>query len=155
MNVNTPGRQLLFSTVRIDNVLASGDVATGTGFLLFVDLEGGLCPLLVTNKHVVAGAARLSATFIRRKPASDEPYLGQGVEVAVAPNAWFGHPNDRVDVAVLPLAGVLEQFGEQLFTRALPLSLLATEMPNLYVDAIEEITLAIRTAFGIRNISHR
>jgi hypothetical protein len=140
VDVNTPGRQLLFSTVRIDNILVSGGVATGTGFLLFADLDGGLCPLLVTNKHVVAGAARLFATFIKRKPGADEPDLGKGVEVALPPHAWFGHPNDRVDVAVLPLASPLGQVSEPLFMRALPLSLLATEVSNLFVDAIEEIT---------------
>ncbi|TYR55878.1 MULTISPECIES: trypsin-like peptidase domain-containing protein [Streptomyces] len=141
MNVNTPGRQLLFSTVRLDNVTASGAVSTGTGFILLADLENGrMCPLLVTNKHVVAHAARLSAHFIVRKPDIDEPNLGQGAEVALPPNGYFGHPNPRVDIAVVPLASVLQQFGAQLFMRALPLSLLATEVANLYVDAIEEIT---------------
>ncbi|MFC8233767.1 trypsin-like peptidase domain-containing protein [Streptomyces sp. NPDC057284] len=141
MNVNTPGRQLLFSTVRIDNVMTSGAVSMGTGFVMFVDLGGNrMCPLLVTNKHVVANAARLSAHFITRKPGTDEPALGEGAEVTLAPKAWLGHPNPAVDIAVVPLASVLEQCGEQLFMRALPLSLLATEDTNLYVDAIEEVT---------------
>ncbi|MFR9797496.1 trypsin-like peptidase domain-containing protein, partial [Streptomyces sp. MS06] len=141
MNVDTPGRQLLFSTVRIDNVMTSGNSSTGTGFVLFADLENGsMCPLLVTNKHVVANAARLSAHFITRKPDADEPNLGQAAEVSLPPAACFGHPNPAVDIAVLPLAGILQQFGTQLFMRALPLSLLATEVANLYVDAVEEIT---------------
>lgn len=142
MNVDTPGKQLLFSTVRITNVLKSGITTSGTGFLLFVDLveEGRISPLLVTNKHVVANSARLTAHFIKRKDDVDEPDLGQGVDVTLAPANWIGHPDASVDVAVVPLAPIFEQHGGLLFTRALPMSVLATEIPNLYTDAIEEIT---------------
>lgn len=142
MNVDTPGRQLLFSTVRITNVLNSGIPTSGTGFLLFVDLaeEGRISPLLVTNKHVVANSSRLAAHFIRRKGDVDEPDLGQGVEVTLDPTNWIGHPDASVDVAVVPLASIFQQHGHLLFTRALPMSLLATEITSLYTDAIEEIT---------------
>ncbi|MGW4222740.1 trypsin-like peptidase domain-containing protein [Streptomyces bauhiniae] len=142
MNVDTPGRQLLFSTVRITNVLNSGISTTGTGFLLFADLaeEGSYSALLVTNKHVVANSSRLAANFIRRRSDADKPDLGQGAEVTLDPNGWVGHPDPSVDVAVVPVSSVFQQHGHLLFTRALPMSLLATEVPSLYTDAIEEIT---------------
>ncbi|MFF7866593.1 trypsin-like peptidase domain-containing protein [Streptomyces qaidamensis] len=141
MNVDTPGRQLLFSTVRITNVLTSGVATSGTGFLLFVDLEDGRhAPLLLTNKHVVANSARLITHFIQRGETADEPNLGVGFDVELDPGNWFGHPEPSVDVAVVPMAPVFASVGPKLFTRALPLSLLATEVEGLYLDAIEEIT---------------
>lgn len=140
MIVDTPGKQLLFSTVRIDNVTAAGLASTGTGFLLEAETEtGGICPLLVTNKHVVANAARLAAHFIHRKPDSDEPDLGRGIEVPLV-HGYVGHPDPAVDVAVVPIAPVIDQYDGQLFMRRLPFGFLATEVPNLFVDAIEEIT---------------
>ncbi|WP_217545587.1 trypsin-like peptidase domain-containing protein [Streptomyces sp. GbtcB6] len=140
MNIDTPGRRLLFSTVRIDCLLAGDLQSTGTGFILFADVEGGACPVIVTNKHVVANAVRLSAHFITRKPNTNEPNLGQAAEVTFNPSACFGHPDPRVDVAVIPLAATLEEFGEHLFFAPLPLGLLSTEVTDFYVDAIEEVT---------------
>lgn len=142
MNVDTPGRQLLFSTVRISNVLNTGVPTTGTGFLLFVQMEQDqMSPLLVTNKHVVANSQRLAAHFIARKPDVDEPAFGQGVEVLLDPQRWVGHPDPAVDVAVVPLAPMyIEGIGQRIFTRALNMALLATEVKDLYTDAIEEIT---------------
>ncbi|MBK3563202.1 MULTISPECIES: trypsin-like peptidase domain-containing protein [unclassified Streptomyces] len=142
MNVDTPGRQLLFSTVRITNVLKNGVPTTGTGFLLFVDVEGqdAYAPVLITNKHVVADSGHLIAHFIKRKTGEDQPELGQGVDVALTPDGWIGHPDPDTDVAVVPLGPLFQQHGSQLFTRALPMALLATEVKNLYTDAIEEIT---------------
>lgn len=142
MNVDTPGRQLLFSTVRITNVLTSGIPTTGTGFLVWVEMDQDrTSPLLVTNKHVVADSARLIAHFIKRKADIDAPDLGQGLDVSLDPRNWIGHPDPSVDVAVVPLALFYNQgIGQQVFTRALPLSVLATEVEDLYTDAIEEIT---------------
>ncbi|MDX3019886.1 trypsin-like peptidase domain-containing protein [Streptomyces acidiscabies] len=121
--------------------MTDGTGTTGTGFLLWVEMEGGgTSPLLVTNKHVVADSARLAAHFIKRKDDADEPDLGFGVEVLLPPDRWTGHPDPAVDVAVVPLTSIFEQHGQHLFTRALPMKLLATEAENFYADAIEEVT---------------
>lgn len=142
VNVDTPGRQLLFSTVRISNILTNGLLSTGTGFLLWVQLEQDqISPLLVTNKHVVADSQQLVLHFIGRKPDSDQPALGQAVDAQLDPNRWVGHPDPSIDVAVVPLAPLyLQGIGQQIFTRALHMGLLASEVKELYTDAIEEIT---------------
>jgi hypothetical protein len=139
--VDTTGKRLLFSTVRIANLTTSGIPTTGTAFNLTVPLDdGGFSPLLVTNKHVVANAAKLSAHFIARKADANEPDLGRGAEVALDPADWIGHPDPEVDVAVVPIARVVQQHGHLLYAEPLPLSLLSTEIADYYVDAIEEIT---------------
>jgi hypothetical protein len=141
MNLNTPGWQLLFSTARIVNKKKSGVTTSGTGFLLMAELENDRgCPVLVTNKHVVGDAEGLTAHLITRKSGTDEPNFGNGAEVDLPSARCVGHPNPRVDVAVIPLAPVWNAIVQHCFTRALPTSLLATEVSDFYVDAIEEIT---------------
>ncbi|AWI29772.1 trypsin-like peptidase domain-containing protein [Streptomyces tirandamycinicus] len=141
MKVDTPGRQVLFSTVLIESALASGGRSAGTGFLLLaVTDDDRQYPALVTNKHVVAGARQLTVRFINKKPNADEPDLGKESEVDVSPDLVIGHPDGRVDVAVIPLGPVWELLTQRCFTRALPMSLLATDIDGLYVDAIEEVT---------------
>lgn len=141
MKVDTPGRQVLFSTVRIDNAKTSGGKSRGTGFLLHAITDDGRhYPALVTNKHVVANARQLTARFINKKPDADEPDLGKESELDVPPNVVIGHPDGRVDVAVIPLGPMWEAIERYCFTRPLSTSLLATDMKGLYVDAIEEIT---------------
>ncbi|WP_237305125.1 trypsin-like peptidase domain-containing protein [Streptomyces qaidamensis] len=141
MNLNTPGWQLLFSTARIVNKKKSGATTSGTGFLLMAELENGRgCPMLVTNKHVVEDAETLTAHLITRKSGADEPNFGKGAEVDLPSARCVGHPSPRVDVAVIPLAPVWNAIVQHCFTRALPTSMLTTEVEDFYVDAIEEIT---------------
>lgn len=102
--------------------------------------DGRHYPALVTNKHVMADARQLTAHFINKKPEADEPDLGNESHVDMAPGLVIGHPDDRVDVAVIPLGPIWEPITQHCFTRTLPMSLLATEIDGLYVDAIEEVT---------------
>lgn len=66
---------------------------------------------------------------------------------------YLGHPDPSVDVAVIPIAPLIDAHGEQLFMKRLPLGFLATEVPNLFVDAIEEITF-IGYPAGYRDPKH-
>ncbi|MFE0651367.1 trypsin-like peptidase domain-containing protein [Streptomyces sp. NPDC059534] len=142
MNIDTIAKMLFFATVRIDHYGAQGN-GFGTGFIMTATLEdGSQCPMLVTNKHVVDGAQRLVGHFIPRKPGEEVPNLGHGVAVDLpaGPGAYVGHPDPAVDIAVMPLATTFMPIADQLFIQAIPLSLLATETPSLFVDAIEEVT---------------
>ncbi|WP_371799094.1 trypsin-like peptidase domain-containing protein [Streptomyces sp. NBC_01707] len=140
MNIDTIAKMLFFATVRIENHGAKS-ASVGTGFIMTASLENGdQCPMLVTNKHVLAGAQQLVAHFIPRKPEANVPDLGQAVAVDLPPTMYVGHPDPTVDIAVMPLAPTLLLLANKLFIQALPLSLLATELPDLYTDAIEEIT---------------
>ncbi|MFG2963560.1 trypsin-like peptidase domain-containing protein [Streptomyces sp. NPDC048288] len=141
MNVDTLGRQLLFCTARIDRITTSGIGTHGTGFLMHPECDGDRTyPALVTNKHVVADAAGLTARFIQKKPNADEPDLGKEVLVQFAPDSIVGHPNPAVDVAVIPLGPLWPTIVERCFVRTINLTMLATDMKDFYADAIEEIT---------------
>ncbi|MFF9199986.1 trypsin-like peptidase domain-containing protein [Streptomyces sp. NPDC014779] len=155
MNIDTIAKMLFFATVRIENHGAnSGSV--GTGFIMTATLGNGQqCPMLVTNKHVLADAQRLIAHFIRRKSGQNVPDLGQGMAVDLPPRRtdYIGHPDPAVDIAVMPLASTLEPLRSLAFIQAIPLSLLTTEMPSLFVDAMEEITF-VGYPHGYRDPRH-
>ncbi|ROQ35838.1 trypsin-like peptidase [Streptomyces sp. PanSC19] len=142
VNIDTVAKMLFFATVRIENHGANG-TSVGTGFIVTATLEdGSQCPMLVSNKHVVAGAQRLVAHFIPRKPEANVPDLGQGlaVDLPTGPGTYIGHFDPAVDIAVMPLAPTLIPLVGKVFVQALPLSLLATEAPSQFIDAIEEVT---------------
>jgi hypothetical protein len=118
------------------------------------EVEGGdLCPVLVTNKHVVAGAARLNAHFVGKKADVDEPNLGSEVTVTLPADSWVGHPSENVDIAVIPLGPGWGTLTQHCFTRALPMSLLATDVAGFDSDAIEEITF-VGYPSGLRDPKH-
>jgi trypsin-like peptidase len=141
VNVNTIGRNLLFCTVRIDRVTTAGYLSHGTGFLMQVACgESRWFPALVTNKHVVEDAQRLTARIITKKSDANQPNLGDEAEVDLPPDGVIGHPDPSVDVAVVPLGPVWEAILQHCFVKPLSLSLLSTDVENFYADAIEEIT---------------
>ncbi|MFE4920208.1 hypothetical protein [Streptomyces sp. NPDC056661] len=139
MNIDTLAKMLIFATVRIENWGPSGR-STGTGFIMNLDLpEGSQATVLVTNKHVIRGAQRLTAHFIPKKAGLDEPDLGNGVAVDLQLSG-FGHPDSEVDVVVLPLFPALDQLRDKLYVCPLSMSILLTETPDVYLDAVEELT---------------
>ncbi|XMN07706.1 trypsin-like peptidase domain-containing protein [Streptomyces griseobrunneus] len=142
MNLDTPTKELLFVTVRIVNEGAAGVQSVGTGFLLHKSFdESSSIPFLVTNKHVLAGAELLTLGFIARDDQG-LPKLGHREDVAIGnpENAWVGHPDPEVDVAVLPIAGIINQLGEKIFYRTLPSTQMPSDGDGVFIDAIEEIT---------------
>lgn len=122
MKIDTPAKELLFSTVRIVNEAPIG-VTVGTAFLMHKSVgDSHSIPLIVTNKHVLANADRLTLGFIARDQATDQPALGRRCEhVISSPDGqWTGHPDPEVDVAVLPIGPIISQLGNQIFWRSIP-----------------------------------
>lgn len=141
--VSTVAEQLLFTTVQLTG--SNHETSwTGTAFVYGVDTEGGTVLMLVTNKHVLAGAMRLSARFIARGEG-DSPALGEAVVITgdLPDSSWTGHPDAAVDVAVLPLASVLDQAERQnfppVFFRTVGAEVALTRTVETELDAFEEL----------------
>jgi hypothetical protein len=106
MIVDTPAKKLLFSTIRIEGTNKDGDGSIGTGFMLEHEIPGyGKEIFLVTNKHVVEGMEKAKLHFTRR--IGDQPAIGN--TFAFSCDAGFGttfhgHPDSKVDIAVLPVS---------------------------------------------------
>jgi len=141
--VSTIADQLFYSTVHIESALPAG-TSTGTGFLVhYTQADGFTIPILVTNKHVLAGASTVSFTLAGAK--GDQP-MTTGTRITVVDfdeYLWFGHTDPRVDVATMPFAQVLHQMaddGAPAFYRAFPSELLLTNEQADSLDSIESVT---------------
>jgi Trypsin-like peptidase domain len=111
----TPTESMVHSTVRIECLNAAGGVSSGTGFFynLFVSGEQSV-PVIITNKHVFDGNAK--ATFVLTLTKADgSPDLGnlERVEISDLPGKWLGHPDPKVDLALLPIAELFRTLAAQ------------------------------------------
>jgi hypothetical protein len=139
--VDTIAEQLLFTTLRIETRSALGH-GTGTGFVFNYAHGGQQYPFVVTNKHVVKNALDGSVYF--HKGTGDKPSLGSAhrIEIDNFENAWQGHDDPDIDVAVMPLAPLLEsmsQSGIAPFYRSIDRSLTASPELIEQLDALEEV----------------
>ena len=143
MKVETISEQLFFATVRLE-AWSGKSLSVGTGFVYEVDTDAGIVQSLITNKHVLEGADRLSVTMIRGDDAA--PLLGEGTTINIDPfdeKGWVGHPEPHVDVAAMPLIDVLGAMAKnnaRPFFRSLSPAMMASTELLEDLDAIESVT---------------
>lgn len=134
----TPVKEFLYSVVRIETNYDDGSSGSGTSFVyrdLASPLEHQL--FLVSNKHVIANA--ISGTiFLTEKDSDGKPILGQPFFLINDgfSSQWHGHPNEDVDVAVMPFSWQLAMTA-QAFLRPITVGEVASEdvFENLDVSA--------------------
>ena len=111
MKLRSQGKQLLFCTIRIETTAVDGTpVGSGTSFVFRdPDSVSGHELFLVSNKHVIKSGWN-AYLFFTKQSEDGKPILGdyftvhmEGFEVQ-----WCGHPNENVDVAVMPLSWQLD-----------------------------------------------
>ncbi len=141
MQVTTPHEQIFFSTIRLEVTGPSG-LGTATAFLFQYEWNGKMLPVLVTNKHVLAEAKQVRFFFTLRE--GSQPKIGERLDVTLedVTSAWHGHPEGTIDVAVMPIAPIVEKAhaeGKSLFLRMLPNSLVPSRDQISELDAIEEV----------------
>jgi hypothetical protein len=142
VKVSSLAEQLFFSTAQ---VLATDGANgwVGTAFFHAAETDKGQVDLLVTNKHVLAGATRVELRFIAA--ADDGPMLGTSVPFTYAnfgTGLWRGHPDPRVDVAVMPIRPALDQLskaGKRLFYRQVPPQMMLKDEDTEELDALESV----------------
>jgi hypothetical protein len=139
--------QLMYSTVRIECLLANGQSSTGTGFF-FRFLDEGLSnvPCVVTNKHVVQGAIKGKIIF-SLSDADGNPINTEHmpVEYNNFENSWIFHPEADIDLCILPIAPILQQIEEEKGRKVFFISLDKSLIPSFeqfnQLSAIEDITM--------------
>ncbi len=99
--------------------------------------------MLVTNRHVVEGFEKVLVRFIA---ANDDgtPRLGESVSFRIddLKDARHFHPNQDVDIAVVPLAPILRLIdgqGKRVFYRMVDQSILPSDEDLKDLSAIEEV----------------
>jgi len=142
MEVSSIAEQLYFTTVRVETVDTSNAKGIGTSFIFDYELEKKHYLFLVTNKHVISGAKNASLTFTMAHEG--EPLLGTGYRLVIEnfEDIWHGHTNANIDVAITPLAPLIEHVkkaGVDIFFRSIGSELIPSEEALKKVDAIEEV----------------
>ncbi|MBS3952555.1 MAG: trypsin-like peptidase domain-containing protein [Methylomicrobium sp.] len=143
MEPSTVSKQLFFNTVRIDTRKADGTTGSGTGFVFLQSQNSLHYPFIVTNKHVIADSISTGITFITKKDG--KPQLGNGFRLSIEGlgDAWHGHPDENVDVTVIPLAPLeerIKELGQEIFVQPITKEIIALEDDLRSLDAIEEVT---------------
>ncbi|MGI6387556.1 MAG: S1 family peptidase [Desulfomonilia bacterium] len=106
----SPVEQLAHSTVRIECDVPGG-IGTGTGFFYCLDKNGDQhIPVIVTNKHVVAGATK-GRFLLTLQDATGGPSVGtfQAFEFDAFEQRWLPHPDPNVDLCAMPIAPLLRE----------------------------------------------
>lgn len=142
MEVLSIAEQLLFTTVRVETVDASGVEGVGTSFIFNYKLERKHYPFIVTNKHVISNAQKGLLTFIQARDG--KPLLGSGYRLNIDDfeSIWFGHTNENIDVTIAPFAPILDHItkaGVNIYFRTVETDLVPSEEDLKHVDAIEEV----------------
>lgn len=140
----TPSEQLAHSTVRI-SCSTSGGEATGTGFFFRCLDDGGRhVPVIVTNKHVIAGATtgRFSLTLLEDGgPAIGKHFV---IEIDNFESQWLLHPEVGVDLCAMPMGPLLNQAasaGHKFFYVALDKNLIPSSEELEDLGAVEDILM--------------
>lgn len=147
MQVETVAEQLLFSTLRIQATYSNGSASIGTGCI--VSHKPNDAPegsFLVTNQHVVERTVGGQLTFTLGQDLgdADSPILGATFDHSIGPAAWkwTAHPDNTVDIAVLPLSPTIEylhSINRPPFYRSIPTSFVPSPEEMDELDAIEDI----------------
>jgi hypothetical protein len=141
--------QLRYMTVRI---LTSPNQTTnwtgaGTGFLYYFTKEEKILPLLVTNKHVVDGAAMIGLNFHVTLDNNETPLPGSGRLISFAANQVpiIRHPDPNVDLAAIAI-GRLQDYainneGWQPFIKCLDKTHLPSTQMMADFGSLEDIVM--------------
>lgn len=131
---------LLYLTVRLEGKTSANNYSVGTGFL-FVHTDQ---LFLVTNKHVIKDVQQ-GHFFLHRANGADrtEPVSGSVHNVNFTHRDFVGHPNPKVDVAVVNLTGAVNQLNSQghyVFWRNFSVDTIPSQADmDKFIGALEEV----------------
>ena len=134
---------ILFTTVRIEATLPTNSISTGTGFIFNYVKNNKQYLFVVTNKHVIKDSIKGKLTFNRSD--GEKPILGKvfTIEYPNFEKQWMGHPQQDIDVAIMPFAPVLNELsqrGVQIFFRSITPDLIPSDKQlKEDIDAVEDI----------------
>lgn len=142
MEATSLAENLYFTTVRVNTVDKDGVTGSGTGFLFAHKYDDKEWSFVVTNKHVISDSVRGGITFIRG--AEGKPTLGKSFRLDFDnfPSHWHGHPDPETDIAVIPLAPLVEFMKTQrveVFYRTVSTADLPSPEQQSELDAIEDV----------------
>ena len=147
VNLQSGSTQLLYSTARITGE-AGGEQSFGTAFFFSFKLDDERqLPVLVTNKHVVAGVNRGQFLIHEATADPDDESLPSPSSSSIVIDdfsaKWIGHPG-TVDLCAMPVEPIRQQMksaGKDLFFKTLDESLIWTDDQLAELTAFEEVVM--------------
>lgn len=140
--VETVADQLFFTTVYIEAVVSRG-VSTGTGFVVNYQTPGGYIPILITNKHVLGDFSDVTFRMVASENGAPSQRATQITVSGIVPGqTWVGHPDSKVDIAVMPFGEVMTAMancGAAPYFRAFGPENFLTQDQAEELDGIEQV----------------
>lgn len=142
----SPAEQLAHSTVRIECDLPGGKIGTGTGFFYSLNRQGDQhVPVIITNKHVVQNALK-GRFFLTLQNGTGGPDVGrsEAFELINFESCWTHHPDEAIDLCVMPLAPLLRQAegrGSKFFFVPFDKTLIPTKDDIAEMIGLENVTM--------------
>ena len=139
----TIAETIMFSTLQIQAYNSGSDQAElGTGFLVaFCPKDSTFAPALVTNRHILQNYEYVEIPFTIRK-ADGTPDIGNIRKVSLRTSSLIRHPNEAIDLVILPLQPAFESMKSQgisPFCAFINIGWIPTEEEWNNFDAIEQI----------------
>ncbi len=148
MTIRGPTNLMRYCTVQIEILEPESNRGFGTGFFFNWPTENEWsCPLLVTNKHVVAnatvGRVRVHTSTLKdgvRIPSG----ASHGIEIHFFSEQWINHPEENVDLCAMPFGVVLHELrldGVEVFANYLQREMIPTGKTLDELQAVEDILM--------------
>lgn len=141
--------QLTYSTIRIEAInIQDQTISTGTGYF-FNFLENKetntRVPAIITNKHVIKNAQNGKLIFVTSdKDGNPLDQTHHIIEINNFESMWILHPDDNVDLCLLPIASIINDVAEKginLFYISLDKNLIPTASQVNDFSALEEVIM--------------
>jgi hypothetical protein len=142
----SPAEQLSHSTVRIECDLAAGGGSTGTGFFYSLNRNADQhVPVVVTNKHVVAGSTN-GRFLLTLQDGNGGPAVGtyKPFQLDNFQQRWAPHPDPSIDLCVMPIAPLLfeaQKAQTKFFFVSLDKTLIPTQEEIADMVGLESVTM--------------
>ncbi len=144
----TAAEKMTYSTLPIMTFDSAGtpqSTATGFIFSFLHDPKAGThFPALVTNRHVIQGAASIQVIFTLEK-GPGVPDIGRMTIVSISAADVLYHPRPDIDLAILPLGPVIDtqkRKGQPVFFSIVDSSLIPSGKAWKTLNAIEHVVMA-------------
>lgn len=142
----TFSEKLFYTTVKLSCSKAGKPIGTGTGFFYKVNLPNNkFSPVIITNKHVVAGCDRIEVSCHQATVGvADQPsgkFLNLTMDIA---GPFIEHPSPDVDLCVIPVSALLDKSilaGTPMLFIHLDSSTIPKESEWNSFSALEEVTM--------------
>lgn len=128
--------QLVSCTVRIE---AENSLGTGFFYRMGVKENGEFKPVVVTNKHVIAGSNKVA---IKLKLEKDGSYITERFIIKLNEKNLFFHPNPDIDLAVFSIALLMNSIYESGFDIVMKFiddTLIPDQQKMNTISAIEDV----------------